>query len=774
MAAWLLACTGESPQGKGGDLTPGDDTDGPVGPTCSDPTLTALHSAGGTVYVPLLARGAEEAAALGGRPIVVDGESAVTLSLDVSLAGVATARDAAGELLTLPMELTPEALPARITLSFAEPGTATLRATPGEGCAPAALELRSTLPTELAVQPIPTAPGLWHRDTWRQDEAISVALDPAEHPDRVGLSYDIWVVAHKEPAVWLADPTLTDVTDGVEHATLVAGAARDNLVEVWARPRVGGRLTSAWDVVLDFGGDGRLDPGDLIDGLGARPGLWTTANLTDTGRFTPHRERIDDAPFLVQEIWYPEEIGSFTQPAPLVILSHGNGHSYDWYDHLGRHLSSWGYVFMSHANNTVPGVETASNTTLKNTDHFVGNHAGWFGGALAGHVDTHHIAWIGHSRGGEGVVYAYDRLVEGSYTPDSFTAADIALISSIAPTVFLGVANSDPHEVFYHQLLGSADGDVTGGVDCDLCQSLRIANAGLGPVAVTYLHGASHNAFHNGGGWDDGTGPDRLSTDKVHAVQLATYTALLGWRLQGLEGLAGWLKTSPDAVRPAGIPDEAIIASTWRDPPTDDVQILDAFQLNKDAELNDAGGAVQWTVTNLVEALMDDRNLALTWNENDPMNGMTAVHRDGFERGVVFDWTTDSTYITRIPDGLRDWRTWEVLSLRAAQGTRHPETVAHDGPLGFAVELIDGAERTVRVPIDPYGLVSAPYPRDGLGQGRGWQNEMNTVRVPLRAFVANGTGLDLADIRAVRLVFGTETGAVSGRLVLDDLYLGRW
>ena len=40
---------------------------------------------------------------------------------------------------------------------------------------------------------------------------------------------------------------------------------------------------------------------------------------------------------------------------PLVIISRGNGHNFQWYDHIGNHLASYGYVVMSHDNNTEPG-----------------------------------------------------------------------------------------------------------------------------------------------------------------------------------------------------------------------------------------------------------------------------------------------------------------------------------------------------------------------------------------------------------------------------------
>ena len=47
-------------------------------------------------------------------------------------------------------------------------------------------------------------------------------------------------------------------------------------------------------------------------------------------------------------------------------MSHGNGHNYQWYDHIGRHLASYGYVVMSHENNTGPGSDAASTVYVRN------------------------------------------------------------------------------------------------------------------------------------------------------------------------------------------------------------------------------------------------------------------------------------------------------------------------------------------------------------------------------------------------------------------------
>jgi hypothetical protein len=85
---------------------------------------------------------------------------------------------------------------------------------------------------------------------------------------------------------------------------------------------------------------------------------------------------------------------------------------------------------MSHQNNTGPGIETASTTTLTNTDYLIGHQASIGGGVLVGHLDSSRITWIGHSRGGEGVLRAYTRDFTGHFTPANFTVDDVQLVSS--------------------------------------------------------------------------------------------------------------------------------------------------------------------------------------------------------------------------------------------------------------------------------------------------------------------------------------------------------
>ena len=99
-------------------------------------------------------------------------------------------------------------------------------------------------------------------------------------------------------------------------------------------------------------------------------------------------------------------------------------------------------------------------------------------------------------------------------------------------------------------------------------------------------------------------------------------------------------------------------------------------------------------------------------------------------------------------------------------------TIAELGDLTFTVTLRDGSGTTSSVDIGAYGGgVEEPYQRDGAGEGVGWFNEFETIRIRLTDFLTNGSGLDLTDVEAVRLDFGPSFGSNEGRLGLDDVEL---
>lgn len=662
-------------------------------------------------------------------------------------------------------------LPTTILFNANAPGTTDVTAVASSGGIPDLLTIHTSLDPGLAGGDLGSFPWFEHVRTINSNDEVLTAIDPNTHGDRLGLSYRVYVVESKTPAQWAADNTLVDVSGGFEVDTVNGTSIQTNIVDAW----LSGLITSndvvgtGYDIVYDFGNDGTLDPGDLIDGLQyGEAGFYIMKNLNIAGPYSVTAVNYSGGTWLGQRTYYPSNISSLGQ-LPLVVISHGNGHQYTWYDYLGNHLASHGFIVMSHQNQTGPGIETASTTTLTNTDYLLGNLGSIAGGALQGHVDSSRIAWVGHSRGGEGVARAYDRIFDGVWNPIQYDLPDIRLVSSIAPTVFLGVASANPHGVNYHLIAGAGDGDVNGGPSCSLCQFFRIHQAGTGNTLATYLQGVGHNEF-NCCGFADTQGPSQIGRPAAQVVAKSYYLAIMEYFLK--DNIAGkdYLVRNFDGFKPWGIATNVVVANQWKDP-SNTTYVIDNFQSQTSTGTASSGASISSTVNNLVEGILNDNNTSFTWTTSDPMNGMTQAS-DGLDqsRGNIFDFNTGQQVFIdyAIPAAAQDFSGDQFLTLRACQGTRHPNTVS---TLDFTVTLVDGSGTTSSINFGQYGTLTRPYLRTGEGSGAGWANEYNIVRLRLVDFTNDGSGLDLSDITNVRLEFGSNFGSARGRVGIDDLQL---
>ncbi len=708
------------------------------------------------------------------RAITVTAEAgAVELSLDGD--GVSLF-DPDGQLTDGVLNLAPGVLPAEVYVvgeTAGAEGLLTLAHTV-DGCEAIgdSLRLRVASLPGLAGGALDAFPWVSFHQVFETDHPVMAAVDPGRLPDRIGLEADVYVVEHKSPDRWGAEPDLVDVSGGVETLLVPELTIDGSQVLAWAAPDdPGTALTQGYDLVLDFDGDGELSPGDLIDGLSEdTAGFTVFGDLTASGPHAVETLQYSGGSWKGQRTYHPADIASLGQ-LPVVVISHGNGHDYTWYDFLGEHLASWGYVVMSHQNNTGPGIETASTTTLSNTDYLLGNLDSIGGGVLQGHIDGAAIVWIGHSRGGEGVVRAYDRIADGDYTPLNYVLGDIVLVSSIAPTVFNSVTASDPHDVPYHLLAGAADGDVNGAPDCTQCQFFRIAAAARGPLQITYVQGAGHNDF-NCCGFDDATGPAQIGRAEAQQLSKAYYLALLRWYLDDLAPAAEYFQRLYDDLRPSALAPSTVLANVYRPALASDRLALDNFQQAPPVEISSSGGAVTIDASDPDEDILQDGDSRFGWSAGDTMNGMTwADDPLDSDRGLVLGWSAgdEASVSWEVPAGEGDWSAWSVLSFRACQVTRHPDTVALGVPLDFTVTLVDGSGAESGVSFASLGGLNQPYQRTSSGQGSGWANEFETVRIPLHAFDAEGTAIDISDIAAVRFDLGGPHGSVQGRIGVDDL-----
>ena len=640
--------------------------------------------------------------------------------------------------------------------------------------------------TELAATTVSGYPFSSHVDAFNTGTAVNIAIDPGLFPSVAGVTADVYVVANKSAAEWDADPTLTDVRGGgAQSVGFVAGTIQDNTVALDGSTTLAGPagqdIAGVYDLVVDLDGDGELSDGDLIDGRGDLGGFAIFKDLTALGPYST-ASALDYAvswPGIIstrdrQRTVYPANIADLP-PLPLIVISHGNGHQYVWYDFLQQHLASHGFVVMCNENDTQPGIETASTSTYLHTDAFLGSLDTIGGGVLQGQIDTSRIMWIGHSRGGEGVARAFTRVRDGLVTTDNYDADDITLVSSIAPNNSLGSGSTEPGLVNFHLLWGSADGDISGAPSAGV-SSFAIHDRAEGNRYSTYLHGADHNDF-NCCGFNDFSGPPGTEIGRAEAqrVQEAVYLVLA--KLHNEESIGGRMATEylwrqAESLESLSVAPTTVVVREFRETLDGDDFYIDDFQTNPAIDQSSSGGSIMFSVSNVDEILQSDSDGSYSWTGSQPSNGMTRSTGGDDSRGMVFDWTSDSFIEFAVIPGERDWTDDFFLSFRAAQGTRHPQTAAQLGDLNFTVSLRDGAGTTSSIQTGVYGGgVEEPYQRTGSGSGAGWQNEYETIRIRLNDFLVNGSGLDLGDIEAVRFDFGPSFGSSVGRLGLDDLYV---
>jgi hypothetical protein len=629
--------------------------------------------------------------------------------------------------------------------------------------------------TELAGNALGSYPFFEYVRAFNQGSPVSLAVDPGRIPALVGVTADVYVVVSKDVPGWEADATLTDVTgDGANTVTFVAGTIQANTIIVdtgTLSGDAGAGLGVGYDMIIDTNQDGKLDDGDLIDGFEDESGLYVVHDVTLPGPYTVIETLYTGGGFLTQDLYYPSNILSLGR-LPLVIVSHGNGHNYQWYDHIGEHLASYGFVVMSHQNNTVPGIETASTTTLTNTDYLLNNLTTIAGGVLNQHLDTNNITWIGHSRGGEGVARAYDRIIDGTYIPNNYVASDIRLISSIAPTDFLGPNSANPHGVDYHLWTGGSDADVNGCANCDICQTFHLHDRAQRKRMSISLHGVGHGDFHDGGGSSVASGPCLVGRPTTHRIMRGYLLPLVMHHSLGNIPAEDFLWRQWESFQPVGAPATnpcVVVDLQYRD--GTGKFVIDDFQSQPGVGVSSSGGGVTGTVQGLTEGRLDDENSVFT-NTTQPFNSFTGGAASDSTAGIVFefDGVFDRTLTFTLPAAGQNATKWTYLSFRAAQASRDNLTIAALGDLTFTATLVDNAAVSSTIGIGAFGGgIEEPYQRTGCGSGAGWAAEFETVRIRLTDFLNNGSGIDLASLDKITFTFGPGAGSTFGRLGFDDL-----
>ena len=609
-----------------------------------------------------------------------------------------------------------------------------------------------------------------------EGEQLPVGIDTGQFTGLVGASVDLYVVADRTESEWGGDATLTDVSgNGVDTIAPTSGDLSLNtfIADLGTLSGDGGDLLGVgYDVVVDVNQNGLLDAGDLIDGL-TETGIFVARDPSLPGPHTVVEVLYSGGTFLGQNLFYPADIDQLFD-VPIVIVSHGNGHNYQWYDHIGEHLASYGYVVMSHQNNTIPGVETASTTTLTNTDFFLGNLDTIEGGILDGHLDVDNILWLGHSRGGEGVARAYDRIFDGTYVPTNYTGDNIQLISSIAPVDFLGTNSSTPHDKPFHLWVGAADSDVNGCANNDIAQPFHIHARAEDQRQAISLYGVGHGNFHNGTGGAFASGPCLVGDDITHGIMRGYLLPMVEYHLR--DNLAGldYLWRHYEDLHPQSAPLEnpCVVANLQYVEENATTREIDSFQDNFSEFVSSSGGTVSTDAILWGEGFLDDNNTTFTHLLSDPANGMTQCRSSDIERGGIFEFDgSGGTFLQYdIVEADEDWSGFGRLHFRLCQTTRHPLTIAELADVSISVRLVDGDGDEAEMALsDQLAGIEEPYQRTGCGTGVGWHNDFESVRLGLAGFQAINPALDLDSIDLLVFVLGNENA--QGRLGIDEVEL---
>lgn len=673
---------------------------------------------------------------------------------------------------------------------------------------------------ELAGNPLTTFPFFEHVASINRQSDVHLAIDPRfTYVD--GKTADIYVVPSQTASQWDTTTALVDARGAPQTVTFPAGATtiQQNTFTIDTGLLPGPDETAlagdirtgiGYDIVIDFGQDGVFDEGvDLIDGYDEEEaGFYVVRNLTlgatpanaNLGPYAVSQTTYTGGSFLGQVTYYPTQIASMGQ-LPLVVVSHGNGHQYVWYAHIGRHLASHGYVVMSHQNNTVPGSHTAATTTLTNTEYFLGNLGSINGGVFDTHIDSSNITWLGHSRGADGVARAYDRIFTGGYTPVNFALSDIKLVSSMAPVDFGGWAGgspilggagngSHPHDANFHLWVAQADDDVHGCASSPALYWYALHERATDKRQSISLYGVGHGDLHNGGGSSVAFGPQLIGRATTHNIMRGYLLALVNYHIRGEHAAKDYLWRQYESFRPVGAPTGTGVTVNlmFKDGAASGKYVIDDFQDQSfvSPNLATSGASVTFTMPSFVEGRCDDANNNFSNFVSDPFNGFTFDEFDGvgdlrsdsFASVFSFDGSSDyeMTYDLASAANPPNFPDFRYLSFRAAQGSRHPLTAAVLEDMTFSVALEDANGNRSWIEIGSYGGgIEEPYQRGNgspnCGTGNGWNSEFETVRIRLTDFLNNGSSLNLGNVRKVIFGFGPSFGSSVGRLALDEIEL---
>lgn len=483
---------------------------------------------------------------------------------------------------------------------------------------------------------------------------------------------------------------------------------------------------------------------------------------------------------LVGNVHYPA--GLPDGPYPIVLFMHGNHSScyrgdragyrwpcrkgwkpipnYEGYDYAASRLASYGYIVVSVSAN---GVNVLGNrvpdTGMRQRGELLEKHLdlwqawttaadGPFGDRFVGQVDMSTIGTMGHSRGGEGVVWQV--IVDRE-------RADPYGIDAVMPLAPVDFTRETVNRVELAVVLPYCDGDVFDLQGAHFFDDARYRVSGdPRPKHTLTLMGANHNFFNSvwtpssgyPGSFDDAFGrcEGKLTAPQQRRVGAAYITSYFRRYLGDEEDLDPvWTgETTPPGIDPA----RALMAYLAPDLPARRLDV-DRFTTESSMSVTQGGSPVTTAGLSLVAWCRNTFDLPCVPGDL----AFTDAHLPGLSRGV-FGWTEPGGQVSfDLGGGGVDVRAFDAVQFRVTvnPGYRANNGVAYQD---LSLTLVDGSGAEATVDAADVGNEALRFP-SGLRRFSG-HIVLQQLRFPLDRFPA----IDLADVRSIRIDFDRTSAGV--------------
>jgi PKD repeat protein len=458
--------------------------------------------------------------------------------------------------------------------------------------------------------------------------------------------------------------------------------------------------------------------------------------------------------------------------------------SYEGYDYAAQQLASHGYIVISISANAINAADnTLTNRGMPARGQLLQHHldlwntfnttgAAPFGTQFVGKLDMNNIGTMGHSRGGEGVIY-HALLNKSKGSPYGIKA-----VLTLAPVDFnRKVMNGIP----LMNIAPYCDGDVANLAGVHFYDDARYNDTTDETEKYSVLMmGANHNFFNTvwtpgsfpAGSTDDWGASDphcnkstagnkRFDSTKQKAAYITYAGAFFRYYLGHETAFAPILKVD-DTVPPTS----TLLTSA-------DIYVSYHPSRSERLDINRTDTALAATRNTLKDTVVTNGfvssgvcgagfsmvscNVSPSANK-EPHKGTTTTKGLG-QMGMRWDDSLD-WYENRIPPANQDFSFYESLMFRGA--VNFSQSTAGQA-LDFSVLLEDSAGSVSSLPVSSQRNVFF-FPPGSLSSSTVPKLLMNTIKIPLSAFA----GVDLTQIRKVRFAFNK---SVAGSIYISDLAL---